>query len=147
MEIATQADAAVRPRAPLSRQRVLDTAVALADEGGVDALSMRKIAQKIEYSPTAIYLHFKDKEALFTELCSGDFRKLAHAFATIAEVKDPVERLRQIGQSYLGFALEYPNHYRLMFMTPHPENHSPEEIDKGNPQEDAYAFLKHTVEG
>jgi AcrR family transcriptional regulator len=128
------------------RRKILDTARQMFVSEGYDAVSMRKIAQKIEYSPTAIYLHFKDKEALFAELCSSDFRRLAQTFSSIAEVKDPVARLRRIGQTYLGFALEYPNHYRLMFMTPHPENHAAEGIAKGNPEEDAYEFLKQTVE-
>lgn len=128
------------------RRKILDTARELFVREGYDAVSMRRIAQKIEYSPTAIYLHFKDKESLFAELCSNDFRRLAQTFLSIAEIKDPVERLRRIGRTYLDFALEYPNHYRLMFMTPHPENHKPDEITKGNPEEDAYAFLKQTVE-
>jgi AcrR family transcriptional regulator len=128
------------------RRKILDTARQMFVTEGYDAVSMRRIAQKIEYSPTAIYLHFKDKEALFAELCSTDFRRLAQTFQTIAEIRDPVERLRGIGQTYLGFALEYPNHYRLMFMTPHPANHIPDDISKGNPEEDAYALLKLTVE-
>lgn len=64
MEIATQADAATPPRAPLSRQRVLDTAVALADEGGVDALSMRKIAKVLGVVPMALYKHVSNKNEL-----------------------------------------------------------------------------------
>ncbi len=128
------------------RRKILDTARQMFANEGYDAVSMRRIAQKIEYSPTAIYLHFKDKESLFSELCNADFRRLAKAFASMTEVKDAVERLRKIGHAYIGFALEYPNHYRLMFMTPHPEEHKPEELDKGNPEEDAYAFLKVTVE-
>src|SRR6266581_2790999 len=85
------------------RRKILDTARQMFVSEGYDAVSMRKIAPKIEYSPTAIYLHFKDKEALFAELCSSDFRRLAQTFSSIAEVKDPVARLRRIGQTYLGF--------------------------------------------
>ncbi|MEU1510785.1 zinc-binding dehydrogenase [Streptomyces sp. NPDC005811] len=51
VEIGTQ------QRAPLSRKRVLDTAVALADEGGADALSMRRIAQALDVVPMALYKH------------------------------------------------------------------------------------------
>lgn len=128
------------------RRRILDTARELFVNEGYDAISMRKIAQKIEYSPTAIYLHFKDKEALFAELCSGDFLKLAQTLSSISEIKDPVERLRRTGRMYLDFALEYPNHYRLMFMAPHPPHEVPDRLRKGNPEEDAYAFLKAAVE-
>ena len=44
---------------------------------------MRKIADAIEYSPTAIYFHFKDKEALIRELCVTDFRSLAAVITAI----------------------------------------------------------------
>ncbi|QNP74866.1 TetR/AcrR family transcriptional regulator C-terminal domain-containing protein [Streptomyces roseirectus] len=63
VEIATQA-AAAQPRTPLSRKRVLDTAVALADEGGVEALSMRKIAQPLGVVPMALYKHVANKNEL-----------------------------------------------------------------------------------
>ena len=69
---------------------------------------MRKIAEKIEYSPTAIYFHFKDKEALLRELCDTDFGALAHEFQKIARIADPVERLRQIGRAYVDFAIASP---------------------------------------
>jgi AcrR family transcriptional regulator len=62
VEIAT--DAAAKPRTPLSKERVLDAAVALADEGGVDALSMRKIAQSLGVVPMALYKHVANKNEL-----------------------------------------------------------------------------------
>jgi AcrR family transcriptional regulator len=105
---------------------------------------MRRIADRIEYSPTAIYFHFKDKEALLKELCTADFGALAGQFGRIARVADPVERLRRVGHAYADFAIEYPNHYRLMFMTPKPAVQS-DEIERGNPEEDAYAFLVAVV--
>jgi AcrR family transcriptional regulator len=64
VEITTQADAAAQPRTPLSRDRVLRAAVALADEGGADALSMRKIAQALGVVPMALYKHVASKDEL-----------------------------------------------------------------------------------
>ncbi|WDZ82420.1 TetR/AcrR family transcriptional regulator [Micromonospora cathayae] len=64
METTSQSDAAAPPRAPLTRKRVLDTAVALADEGGVDALSMRRIAQALGVVPMALYKHVANKNEL-----------------------------------------------------------------------------------
>lgn len=127
------------------RQQILDTARALFAREGYESVTMRKIAEAIEYSPTAIYLYFKDKEQLINELCHADFRTLAGEFQKIAEVRDPIERLKKTGAAYVEFGLRYPNHYRLMFMTPHPP-HTPEmQADKGNPEQDAYAFLKVIV--
>jgi AcrR family transcriptional regulator len=134
-----------RERAEI-REKILEAARELFVKEGYEAVTMRKIAEKIEYSATAIYFHFKDKEAVMRELCETDFLTLAHQLTRIAKMPDPVERLRATGLAYADFAFEYPNHYRLMFMMPHP--HPKEEemaAHKGNPEEDAYAFLKATV--
>lgn len=129
------------------RTRILDAARKLFAELGYEAVTMRKIADRIEYSPTAIYFHFKDKEALMRELVEKDFSTLAQQFQMIAREKDPIVRLRKVGHAYVAFGLEYPNHYRLMFMTPHPPiaKTEQEEARRGNPEEDAYAFLKATI--
>ncbi len=126
--------------------KILEGARALFLEHGFEAVTMRQIATAIEYSPTAIYHHFKDKRAVFLALCNEDFGALAKKFQKIAKIADPIERLQATGRAYAAFALEHPNHYRLMFMTPHPQ-HGPEDvaIDHGNPEEDAYAFLKWTA--
>jgi AcrR family transcriptional regulator len=131
-----------------TRQRILDAARELFASEGYDAVTMRKIADKIEYTPTAIYFHFADKDALVRELCAADFLALAQAFQPIALVADPIERIKRIGSAYVEFALAHPNHYRLMFMTPSPVGE--EELDqygveKGNPAQDAYAFLRQAV--
>lgn len=129
------------------RGRILDAARELFAEHGFEAVTMRKIAERIEYSPTTIYLHFKDKQALFQELCAVDFLAFARVFERVLKVKDPVERLRKIGLTYVKFGLEHPHHYRLMFMTPHPPvDPEPGSIQKGNPDQDAYALLRLTVE-
>jgi AcrR family transcriptional regulator len=62
--MASQLDVNAQPRAPLSRQRVLGAAVALADAGGVEALSMRKLAQQLGVVPMALYKHVANKDQL-----------------------------------------------------------------------------------
>jgi AcrR family transcriptional regulator len=62
--MATRIDVNAQPRAPLSRGRVLRAAVALADEGGVDALSMRRLAQELGVVPMALYKHVSSKDEL-----------------------------------------------------------------------------------
>jgi AcrR family transcriptional regulator len=62
--MATQVDVSAQPRVPLSRERVLRAAVALADAGGADALSMRKIAQELGVVPMALYKHVSNKDEL-----------------------------------------------------------------------------------
>jgi AcrR family transcriptional regulator len=125
------------------RTRILDAARELFANEGVESVTMRRIADRIEYSPTAIYFHFRDKEALLAELCDCDFRSFAHGFIEIAQIADPVERLRAAGRAYVSFGLSNPSHYRLMFMTPKTTEAST--IAKGNPEEDSYAFLRSIV--
>lgn len=131
-----------------TRQLILDAARELFIEFGYEGVSMRKVAAKIEYSPTAIYVHFRDKAELFTELCREDFDRLAEISQEAGTAQDPIERLRRNGEKYIEFALQHPSHYRFMFMTPHPEERhgEPEPGRRGNPEKDAYAFLKQGVE-
>jgi len=128
------------------RTRILDAARELFVERGVDSCPMREIAKKIGYSATAIYLHFKDKQSLIRELCDTDFLNLAKELQDIGQIADPIEGLRLLGLGYVKFAVEHPNHYRLMFMTPQvscdPDNSG---IEAGNPEQDAYAQLRVMV--
>jgi AcrR family transcriptional regulator len=131
-----------------TRDKILDAARELFVTEGYEGVSMRRVAEKIEYSPTAIYVHFADKNELFHELCREDFARLQEVMTSAGMPSDPIERLRQIGRSYVEFGVRYPNHYVFMFMTPHPA-HEPDEEDReimGNPEMDAYAFLKWAVE-
>ena len=127
------------------RTLILDAARELFASEGVDAVTMRRIADRIEYSPTAIYFHFRDKESLLAELCECDFRDFAHGFVALSQIADPLERLRAIGRAYVEFGLANPSHYRWMFMTPKPVNEKTDMSTKGNPEEDAYAFLKQII--
>jgi len=129
------------------RAKILDAARELFAAEGIEAVSMRKIADAVEYSPTIIYQYFADKDALLRELCAEDFGALAQTFGEIAGVADPIQRIEQIALAYVRFGIEHPNHYRLMFMTPfHGKELDAEEMSKqGNPDEDGYAFLKRAV--
>jgi AcrR family transcriptional regulator len=128
-----------------TRDRILDAARDLFVELGYDATSMRAIAERIEYTPTAIYHHFESKEALLSELCAQDFRALGYAFQRIGRIEDPVERIERSGRAYVEFALEHPKQYEFMFMvTRPPHDHSVGPV-KGDPSEDAYAFLREAT--
>jgi AcrR family transcriptional regulator len=127
-----------------TRQRILDAARDLFVELGYDALTMRKLAERVEYSPTALYLHFADKEALMTELSLCDFDAFTAAFKNVPDDLDPLVRLRGLGRAYVRFALEHPNQYRLLFMTPRPE--MTDEALARKPTDDAYDLLLATVE-
>lgn len=126
-----------------TRERILEAARAMFVEHGYEATTMRAIADAVEYTPTAIYHHFANKEALLTELCDRDFGALATALHRIGQIDDPVERIDGLGAAYVEFALANPMHYRFMFMTPRPGNLD-SSIRVGDPTQDAYAFLRDT---
>jgi AcrR family transcriptional regulator len=128
------------------RAKILDAARELFVTQGVEAVTMRKVAERIDYTATALYTHFEDKESLLRALCDTDFLALRGAFERIAKVADPIERLRKLGRRYVAYALEHPNHYKWMFMTEHPPLDPQQSgIEQGNPEQDAYAFLRATV--
>ena len=129
------------------RDKILDAARELFVEEGVESTSMRKIAKKVGYSATALYDYFDDKDTLLRELCDADFLRFNQSLGkTAGEIADPLERLRAIGRAYFAFARQHPSHYRLMFMTPQPVNDPAESgIERGNPDQDAYAYLRSTV--
>ncbi|HLW86168.1 MAG TPA: TetR/AcrR family transcriptional regulator [Candidatus Sulfotelmatobacter sp.] len=131
-----------------TRDKILDAARELFVSEGYEGVSMRRVAEKIEYSPTAIYVHFADKNELFHELCREDFARLQEVMKSSNMPADPIEGLRQIGRNYIEFGVRYPHHYLFMFMTPHPR-HELDEADReivGNPEVDAYALLKLAVQ-
>jgi AcrR family transcriptional regulator len=128
------------------RQRILDAARELFVKNSYEAVTLRMIAEQVEYTAPTILNHFGSKEGLIQAICEEDFGALRARFERIAKVADPVERLEKIGLAYVEFAMSNPNHYRFMFMTPHPvPDASDLSIDRSNPDQDAYAFLCATV--
>lgn len=128
-----------------TRQRILDAARELFVADGVEATTMRAIAARIEYTPTAIYHHFKDKDSLLEELCLVDFLSLAAAMNRIGRIEDPVERLRRMGLAYADFAIDNQSQYRFMFMTVRRQASENAIKTKGDPEQDAYAFLVYSM--
>ena len=128
------------------RQLIVDAARELFVARGVEAVTMREIAKRIGYSATSIYLHFADKDALIRAVCDTDFLALANALKNNLANNDPVERMLAIGRDYAAFALHYPNHYRMMFMTEHPPYDPASScIQQNNAEQDAYFQLKTVV--
>jgi AcrR family transcriptional regulator len=103
------------------RQRILDAATDLFIHEGFENVSIRKIAEKIEYSPTTIYLHFKDKAELIGSICVEVFQGLERALDEIAARNLPdIEALRESLIRYIEFGLEHRNHYIVIFCLPEP---------------------------
>jgi AcrR family transcriptional regulator len=131
-----------------TRAKIMDAARELFAREGYDAVSMRRIADAIEYSPTAIYVHFRDKQDLMFQTCQSDFVALAIGVAELQKIEDPVERIRQMGHAYIRFGVEHPNHYKLMFMTrvEFPPDAAAQGPNHGKIDRDSYALLRHSCQ-
>jgi AcrR family transcriptional regulator len=110
------AERRARQKASL-RSRILDAARDMFARDGYEAVTMRRVAAAIEYSPTAIYLHFADKSALFNAICDETFSRLVARLARQHQRSpDPMSFLREGLLTYVTFGLEHPNHYTVTFI-------------------------------
>ena len=99
------------------RQRILKAAMDIFAEEGYEGVSMRRIADKIEYSPGTIYRYFENKYDIILQLCYHGFERLLDLQFELDKIADPVERMKVAGRYYVTFALENPEIYELMFGT------------------------------
>jgi AcrR family transcriptional regulator len=89
------------------RAALLEAAGKALERDGPDALSLRDAARSAKVSHNAPYRHFKDREALLTALAEEGFRMLRARLRAVDG--------RRLGEAYVGFALEHPQRFRLMF--------------------------------
>jgi AcrR family transcriptional regulator len=98
------------------RRMILETAKKLFLKDGFENVSIRRIAEKIEYSPATVYLYFKDKDEILYALHTEGFEMLYAEQRKTLVIKDPWQRLRACGETYLKFAMENQEYYDLMFI-------------------------------
>jgi len=100
------------------RREILDSAREIFIHDGYDGFSMRKLAEKIDYSPTTIYIYFKNKDDLLFAICEEFF---ANFFAELNHIRsvyrDPIETLRQAFLYLIEFGLKNPNQYKVIFFS------------------------------
>ena len=106
-----------RGQGELLRERLIDAALALLDDGAAPSeVSIRGVTREAGVSPTAFYLHFETREALLracVERVFSDYRTRVNGAA--ARGADPAERLTNAGVAYIEFAREQPERYGLIF--------------------------------
>jgi len=131
------------------QERILNAARDLFAAEGFEAVTMRRIAEAIEYTPGALYVHFRDKAELIRALCRNDYEALRLATEDLRRTEaDPVRRIWAMGHGYLSFAAAHSNHYKLMFMTSPPAGVEPDAEDLAcmeDPDRDGYAALVESV--
>jgi len=125
------------------RAQILEAARQIFVHEGYESFSMRALAERIGYSPAAIYKHFKSKSEIFDGLADESFAALMGASESVKSRKaeDPVDRLRRGMWAYVNFGLQNPDHYRFAFLL-----HQPGITDPPKPRA-AYAGLRSRVQG
>ncbi len=100
------------------RAEILSAAETIFVECGYEGATIRKIADAVGLSSTALYMHFPDKGAILHEICRTAFQRLGEGQKAILHSDaPPVERLRRLLQAYMDFGFENPNAYRLTYLT------------------------------
>jgi AcrR family transcriptional regulator len=100
------------------RTKIMEAATGLFVQEGFANVSMRKIADKIEYAPSTIYLYFKDKDELMAMIVVDTFQQLSSRLTEMESGGLPsLEALFEGIRIYVRFGLEHPNQYYLAFCT------------------------------
>jgi AcrR family transcriptional regulator len=103
----------------LRRAEILEAAERIFLAEGYQGATIRKIADEVGVSSTALYMHFSDKDQILLEICDGAIARLLEANEAIAALNvDPVSRVKLMAEGYVRFALTNPNAYQLVFSSP-----------------------------
>jgi len=105
---------AVRPRSTTARGEILASAQAILLEAGIDGFSIRRVSDRCGYSAPTLYHHFGDKSGLLDAALEERFAEVVERMRALPNEPDPVSSLRAMAEAFIGFALEYPAHYRLL---------------------------------
>ena len=103
------------PTYPSTQARIFAAARQLFDQGGMEAVSMRRIAEKVGITPMAIYKHYPDKDALLNALMLNGFA-VWEARVEGIKASEPLVWLQAMGEAFLDFALHEPRRYEAAFL-------------------------------
>ncbi len=98
------------------RRALQEAAVKIVNADGLQALTLRAVAERAGVSHPALYRHFRSKDALLAAIAEEGFRRLGATLAAAVKAeKQPLDQFQAIGISYVHFALESRVHFRLMY--------------------------------
>jgi AcrR family transcriptional regulator len=106
-------------RHDLTRQKILDTARSILLAGGVQAISMRTLAERVDYSPAALYKYFANKEEIIEALRQEAWQLMAayDPEPPPADMTSLADLFTHAGRNYIRFATQYPEYYQLIMST------------------------------
>ena len=97
------------------RAALIKAADEIIAEGGIEAFSLRAAAQRAGVSSGAPAHHFGSVKGLLTEVALLAFERFGQAIEDVGRSDDVVANVRALTLSFVGFALDHPGHFRLMF--------------------------------
>jgi len=113
----------------LRRAEILEAAERIFVADGYEGATIRKIADDVGVSSTALYMHFRDKDEILHEICLNAMQALLEQNSEIAAGPgDAVTRLRVLLEAYVAMGLDHPNAYRLVFCAPPRPGGSPTQL-------------------
>ena len=109
--------ASVPDRPPLERDAIVAGAREMIRDGGLESLSLRRLAARLGVTAAALYAHVRDKEDLLRAVAEGEFAVLLAEYEAVS-AKSALERLRAQALIYVGHARREPQLFRTMFLFP-----------------------------
>ena len=128
------------------RAEILAAARALVQAEGYERLTIRKVAQRMGYSPMALYSYFADKRALMLALAQEGFEHLADKLKRRVPA-EPLAALRKTMTAYVDYGVENPQEYQIVFMSPEPTTAKKTKAEMAREQDHAaFALLLQRVQ-
>lgn len=127
-----------------TRAELVAAAHAIVQDEGYEALTIRKLAERVGLATMSVYSYFADKQSILTAVAEDTFEILARRIDS-KKPPDPIEALRQGLREYVVFGMENPNEYRTIFMTPQVHEHEDESFEQLEAQNPAFQGLLRAV--
>lgn len=128
------------------KEMILKAALDLYLESDWNGISIRKIANRIAYSPATIYLYYASKDFIVSDIQKLAFRHLLKEISYAKKHRSSLQQFRRLGMIYIDFGIKHPKQYTLMFTAPLPVAVTGSNLFQANFQK-AFAFMHATVEG
>ena len=130
----------------LRRAEILKVAERIFVAEGYEGATIRRIAEEVGVSSTALYMHFTDKGCILQEICSETFRDLLARNQEIASRPvDPVVRTRMMLEAYMRWGLANPNAYQLVYCAPGPVSTEPMPVGTAEMSRQCYDIFADVV--
>ncbi len=124
-------------------EAILEAARDLIAEGGIEAMSMRAVAERVGVSATAIYHHYANKQALVDAVVRVAFERFGAEMQAAVERqrRGSLNRVRAFGEAYVRFAIEHEAYFRIIFSIAAPTLRNLDELPGGA----GYPLLLETI--